>query len=115
MKDLTFATLIAVFEEIFGRTTFWGLLALAALITVLFIWAVLRHGGLLARPFLRAQLWFIPGAIAMVAFVMWMTNSNLTDIGGPIDWFMLLGLGVWGGVGVVMWAYVIRALFVRPA
>jgi hypothetical protein len=30
MKDLTFGTLIAVFEEIFGRGLFWAMVAAAA-------------------------------------------------------------------------------------
>jgi hypothetical protein len=29
MKDLTFGTLIAVFEEIFGRGLFWAMVAAA--------------------------------------------------------------------------------------
>ncbi len=110
MKELTFETLIAVFEEIFGRGVFWGLVLLAAVITVLFIWAVIRDRGVRAAKMLRAQLWFPVGAVAMVWFVLFITNSALRDIGGPIDWLMLLGLGVWGGIGAVMWAYVIGAM-----
>ncbi len=107
MKELTVATLIAVFEEILGRVTFWALVALAAVITVLFLMTLVRERGLLSRSFLRSQMWFPLGAVAMVWFVMRVTNSRLADIGGLIDWFMLLGLGIWGGVGAVMWAYVI--------
>ena len=33
MKDLTFSTLIAVFEEIFGRGLFWVMVSAAAIIT----------------------------------------------------------------------------------
>lgn len=110
MKDLTLETLIAVFEEIFGRGMFWGMVGLAAVITLLFLWAVWRDGGIRSRRMLRSQLWFLPGAVAMVAFVLFVTHSHLTNIGGPIDWFMLLALGVWGGVGAVMWAYVLGAL-----
>ncbi|MBU3028861.1 DUF5368 family protein [Paracoccus marinaquae] len=109
MKDLTFGTLIAVFEEIFGRATFWTMVVLAVLVTLLFVMTLIRERGVMSRSFLLAQLWFPLGAVAMVWFVMWITSSRLGDIGGPIDWIMLLGLGVWGGLGAVMWAYVIGA------
>ena len=33
MKELTLDTMLAVFEEIFGRTLFWSLVAAAAVIT----------------------------------------------------------------------------------
>lgn len=114
MKELTFETLIAVFEEIFGRGVFWALVALAAVITALFLWALIRDRGVRAAKMLRAQLWFPVGAVAMVWFVLWITSSSLGNIGGPIDWLVLLGLGVWGGVGAVMWAYVIGAMTRRP-
>lgn len=113
MKELTFATLIAVFEEIFGRAAFWALVVLAAAITALFVVTLIRERGLLSRSFLRAQMWFPLGAVGMVWLVMRVTNSRLADIGGPIDWIVLLGLGVWGGVGAVMWAYVIGAAIRR--
>ncbi|MCF3973141.1 DUF5368 domain-containing protein [Paracoccus salsus] len=110
MEDLTVETLIAVSEEIFGRLTFWLLVLLALAITGLFLWTLWRDGGVSSRRFLLAQLWFPPGAIAMVGFMLWMTSSRLTDIGGPIDWIALLGLGIWGGVGAVMWAYALGGL-----
>jgi hypothetical protein len=31
------------------------------------------------------------GAVAAVWFVLWITSSGLRDIGGPIDWIVLLG------------------------
>lgn len=113
MKELTLTTLIAVFEEIFGRAVFWALVLLAAAITVLFLMTLIRERGLLSRAFLHAQLWFPVGAVGMIWFVMWITNSRLVDIGGPIDWIMLLALGAWGGVGAVMWVYVIGGVFRR--
>ena len=33
MQELTFTTLVAVLEEIFGRGLFWSMVVLAALVT----------------------------------------------------------------------------------
>ena len=37
MKELTLETLIAVWEEMFGRGLFWTMVALAALMTLAFV------------------------------------------------------------------------------
>ena len=37
MKYLTFGTLIAVFEEIFGRGLFWAMVAAAVLVTLAYL------------------------------------------------------------------------------
>ncbi|MEO2037195.1 MAG: DUF5368 family protein, partial [Martelella sp.] len=42
MKDLTFGTMIAVSQEIFGRTVFWIMVALAALITLTYFYVLIR-------------------------------------------------------------------------
>ena len=56
MKDLTFETLIAVFEEMFGPTVFWLLAAVALVGFVAFATVLLRQGRIRSAPFLRAEL-----------------------------------------------------------
>lgn len=114
MKDLTFGTLLAVFEEIFGAGLFWTMAVLAAVIGVLFLFALVRDRGVEARRFVRAQLAAPIGAVASVVFVMFMTNSGLRDIGGPIDLIVLLMIGVGGAVGATLLAYLVQA-YLRPA
>lgn len=113
MKELTLSTLLAVFEEMFGRALFWGLVAAALLVTVLFVLVLVREHRLESRRFLRAELTAPLGGIAAVAFVFWITNSGPANIGGPIDWVVLAAIALAGGGGLVMASYVLLGLLPR--
>ena len=92
MNDLTFGTLIAVFEEIFGRGLFWAMVAVAVIVTIAYVYVLIRDRAVSWRKFLLAQLSMPLGAIAAVWFVLTVTNSSLADLGlltlcNPIDSF----------------------------
>ncbi|QYK40080.1 MAG: DUF5368 domain-containing protein [Paracoccaceae bacterium] len=110
MKDLTLGTLIAVFEEMFGRGLFWALVAAAVLVTVAFLAVLWRDRGIAARRLVRAELFAPLGAVAGVVFVFWITNSGLRDIGGPIDVVILIAIAAAGAVGLTILAYTAQAL-----
>jgi len=113
MKELTIGTLIAVFEEIFGRGLFWAMVAAAVIVTLAYLFVLIRDRSMSMRKFLLAQLSMPFGAIAAVVFVQVMTNSHLRDIGGPIDVIVLLGVAVLGAVGVAILVYSVQSLFFR--
>ena len=113
MKELTLSTLLAVFEEVFGIGLFWTLVAVAAVITVAFLWVLLRDRRLKAVPLLQAELLAPVGAIASIWFVFAITSSGLKDIGGPIDIIVLLLIGIAGGVGSVILLYVMQSFLTR--
>lgn len=113
MKELSLATFLAVFEEMFGRTLFWGLVAAAVLVTLVFVVVLWRERRLESRRFLRAELSAPLGAIVAVAFVFWITNSGPANIGGPIDWVLLAAIALAGGGGLVMASYVVSGLVPR--
>lgn len=73
MKELTFETLIAVWEEMFGRGLFWAMVVVAALITVAYIYVLIRDRSMSMRKFLLAQLSMPVGAVAAVLFVQKVT------------------------------------------
>lgn len=110
MKDLTFQTLIAVFEEIFGRGLFWVMVAAAVLVTLAYLYVLIRDRSVSWKKFLLAQLSMPVGAIAAVWFVMAMTHSQLSDIGGPVDVIVLLGVAAAGAVGMAILVYTAEAL-----
>ncbi len=110
MEEFSLRTIFAVFEEIFGFALFWGLVALAVIFTAAWIYVLIRDRSLSMRKYLVAQLSMPFGAVAAVAFVLWITNSRLSDIGGPIDWLVLLGVAVLGAVGLSIAVYVIQSL-----
>jgi len=113
MKQLTFETLIAVFEEIFGRGLFWAMVIAALVVTVAYLYVLIRDRALSMHKFLWAQVSMPFGAIAAVVFVQAMTNSHLRDIGGPIDVIVLLGVAVMGAVGAAILVYTAQSLFRR--
>lgn len=115
MKELTFETLIAVFEEMFGRGLFWALVAAAALITVGYLYVLVRDRAVSWRKFLLAQMAMPVGAVGAVLFVQAITNSGFADIGGPVDVVVLLGVAGMGAVGIAILVYTVQSFFRRPS
>lgn len=113
MKDLTFGTLIAVFEEIFGRGVFWAMVAVAGVITLAYFYVLIRDRAVSWRKFLWAQVSMPFGAIAAVLFVQAMTHSGFRDIGGPIDVIVLLMVAVAGAIGLAILVYTLESLLLR--
>lgn len=115
MKELTLETLIAVWEEMFGRGLFWGMVAAAALVTAAYVFVLVRDRKLSMRKFFLAQMSMPAGAIAAVVFVQVITNSGLSDIGGPIDVIVLLGVAATGAVGSAILVYTAQSLLRKQA
>jgi hypothetical protein len=110
MKQLTLETLIAVWEEMFGRSLFWVMLVAAVVITGAYVFVLLRDRELSMRKFFLAQLSMPFGAIAAVLFVQGITSSGFRDIGGPIDVLVLLGVAAAGAVGLAILVYTAQSL-----
>ena len=114
MKELTLGTLIAVFEEIFGRGIFWLLVVVAAITTVAYLFVLIRDKNVSWSKFLLAQLSMPFGAVAAVWFVWTMTDSGLGDVGGPIDLMVLTGVAVLGAIGLAILVYTVQSLLKPP-
>ncbi|GAA6202599.1 DUF5368 domain-containing protein [Aquicoccus sp. SU-CL01552] len=110
MKDLTFGTLIAVFEEIFGRGLFWVMVAAATIVTLAYFFVLIRDRAVSWKKFLWAQLSMPFGALAAVLFVQLMTHSGFGDIGGPVDVIVLLMVAVAGAIGLAILVYTLESL-----
>lgn len=113
MKELTVETLIAVFEEIFGRGLFWAMVLAALVVTGAYLYVLIRDRAMSMRKFLWAQVSMPFGAIAAVLFVQAVTNSHFRDIGGPVDVIVLLGVAAMGAVGAAILVYTAQSLFRR--
>ena len=114
MEEFSLMTMIAVFEEMFGRWLWWALVAVAVVITLAWLYVLIRDRAVSWRKFLLAQLSMPVGAVLAVIFVLWVTNSSLADIGGPIDAIVLLGVAVLGAVGLSILVYVVQSLLKKP-
>lgn len=110
MQDMTFETLLAVFEEIFGSGLFWTMVAVAVVVTLGYLYVLVRDRSVSWRKFLFAQLSMPVGAALAVWFVMVMTKSRLSDIGGPVDIIVLLGIAAAGAVGMAILVYTVESL-----
>ncbi|WP_375569985.1 DUF5368 domain-containing protein [Seohaeicola saemankumensis] len=113
MEQLTFETMIAVFEEIFGRALFWGMVVAAIVVTLAYLYVLIRDRAMSMRKFFLAQLSMPLGAVAAVVFVQVMTNSHLRDIGGPVDVIVLLGVAAMGAIGLAILVYTAQSLVRR--
>jgi uncharacterized membrane protein YhaH (DUF805 family) len=114
MKELTLGTMIAVFEEVFGRGLFWAMVIAAALVTLAYLYVLIRDRAMSMRKFLWAQLSMPFGAVAAVLFVQAVTHSEFRDLGGPIDLIVMLGVATMGAVGLAILVYTAQSL-VRSA
>ena len=110
MQDLTLETLFAVFQEIFGAGLFWIMVIAAALVTLGYLYVLIRDRAVSWKKFLYAQLSMPVGAVLAVWFVMFMTDSRLVDIGGPIDVVVFLGIALVGAVGMAILVYTLESL-----
>lgn len=116
MKELTLGTMIAVFEEIFGAGLFWLMVAAAVLITIGYLYVLIRDRAVSWRKFLLAQLSMPVGAVLAVWFVHYMTNSGFRDIGGPVDLIVVLLIALAGAIGMAILVYTVQSLVTgRPA
>ncbi|MGY6534014.1 MAG: DUF5368 domain-containing protein [Pararhodobacter sp.] len=114
MEEFSLLTFIAVFEEMFGRALWWTLVGLAVVITLAWVYVLVRDRAVSWRKFLLAQLSMPVGAVAAVIFILWITSSGLRDIGGPIDVIVLLGVAVLGAIGLSILVYVAQSLLKKP-
>ena len=113
MKEMTLETLIAVFEEMFGRGLFWAMVVAAVIVTVAYVYVLIRDRAISWRKFLLAQISMPFGAVLAVWFVLTMTQSRVADLGGPLDLIVFLAVAAGGAVGGAVLVYTLHSL-VRP-
>ena len=105
MKELTVSTLLAVFEEMFGRWLFWALVVLAFAVVIALVFVLIRERRLRARRLLLAELIGIAGGIFAVWLVLAVTSSRLSDLGGPIDVIAMVGIWITGALVALIASY----------
>jgi len=110
MEDASIGMFIAVFEEIFGRGLFWGMVAVAVIVTLAYLYVLIRDRAVSWRKFLWAQLAMPFGAVGAVWIVLAVTKSHLRDMGGPVDAIVLLGVAVLGAIGLAILVYTVQSL-----
>ena len=105
MKEMSLATLIAVFQEMLGAW-FWALVLLGAVLVTAFAVILIRDKRLYAARLVRAEVAGALGGLFAAWLALAVTNSSLADAGGPIDWLLYGTLFGIGAVGTAILGYV---------
>lgn len=109
MKEISLATLISVFTEMMGAW-FWVLVAFSIIGLVAILFVLIKERGLKATRFVSSEIvGFFSGFLA-IWIALTVTQSNLSDIGGPIDWVLMVVIYVLGAIGGTIGAYVLQGL-----
>jgi len=86
------------------------LLIVAIIVTIGYVYVLIRDRAVSMKKFLWAQICMPIGAVLAVWFVMASTDSAFIDLGGPIDYVVLLGVAVAGAVGCAILVYTLQSL-----
>jgi hypothetical protein len=108
MKDLDPFVFIAVFQEMLGWL-FWPLVIFIVLGAVAFLAVLIRDRGINARRLVFAELVGVAGGFVGIWLMLAITNSQLKDMGGPIDWLLVAAIWVAGAIGATVVAYIVLA------
>ena len=109
MKDLDPAVFLAVFQEILGPL-FWPLVAIIVLGAIGLLFVLVRDRGIDLRRLVWSQVVGIAGGAFGIWFMLWLTDSRVSDGGGPVDW--LLSAIIWfaGAAGAAILSYIVLGL-----
>jgi len=114
MQEMTWSTMWAVLEEMFGPLLFWVLVAGAVIVTAAWLYVLIRDRAISAHKFFWAQLSMPIGAVLAVWLVFMSTDSGWVDLGGPVDYLVLLGVALLGAVGIGILVYTLQSLIWPP-
>jgi hypothetical protein len=104
MKDLDIGVFVAVFQEMLG-VWLWVGVAAAAVVLLLFLRLLLCERRMLAARLAWAQLFGLAGGVAAILIMQGVTHSSFADIGGPIDWVLVVVIYAVGAVIATIAAY----------
>lgn len=110
MKELDPAVFVTVFQEILGLW-FWPLVAFIILGAIGLLVVLIRDRGISLKRFALAQVVGLGGGAFGIWFMLWLTNSQMSDGGGPVDWLLAVVIWVAGAIGAAIAAYVVLGLF----
>lgn len=103
MNDYQVSMLIGILEIMLG-VLFWPLMIGIVVVTLLFIFLLVKERQVFSRRLLHSEIvgffggWF---ALWMMALL---SESRFTDAGGPIDWLIIVAVYIIGFIGsAILW------------
>jgi O-antigen/teichoic acid export membrane protein len=114
MQNFEPAMFVAVLHEMLGPLL-WVIVAGSVVATLACLWLLIRDRGLVSRRFLGSEFVGIAGGFAAVVVMQVVTQSRLTDVGGPVDWLLIALIWLIGAGGTTVLVYDLRGLWAgRP-
>ncbi len=110
MQELEIGVFVSVFVEMLGPLLFWLLVGAVLVVTLAFVWVLIRDRGLDSKRLVRAQVVGALGGVAAILFMQWITNSGFRDIGGPVDLLLVALIFFLGAIGTAIFAYTVQAV-----
>ena len=99
MKELDLITFFYVFQEMLGAFL-WPLFFIIVFLVLAFLFLLAYEKKIVPCRFKASLIIGVLGAIFGVIFLMNISSSlGLSNIAGPLDWFMLIGTVAGGFVG----------------
>jgi len=81
----------------------------AGIISVGYIYVLIRDRHISWRKFLWAQESMPFGAVAALWFVLAVTDSSIGDMGGSIDLIVFISVAVAGAIGIAVLVYTLKS------
>ncbi len=110
MKQFDPWMMLAVAQEMLGGLL-WPLLFSAFLLGAFLLWLLVRDRGIRRGNARLAGLLALPAGLAAIWLIFVISNSALMDIGGPIDWFVMLLIWSAGAASAALVAYVVLTVW----
>lgn len=114
MQQITWENMIAVLEEMFGVGLLWTLITTIIIVTLAYLYVLIRDRAVSMHKFILAQISMPIGAALAIWFVMFSTDSSWRDMGGPIDYIVLIAIALVGAIGCAILVYTVQSLIKKP-
>lgn len=110
MKELSFLAIISVFQEMLGPLL-WLLLAIIIFGTITFITLLIFEKELKSTRLMRSEAGGIIGGVLALVIMAQVSSSGFTDVGGPVDWFLIASIFGLGFVGATILLYTVAGWY----
>lgn len=112
MNSLEFSMLWAVTQNMLGWA-FYPLLILAVVLTIALFTLLIKEKKIISQRLMHSEIAGIFGGFIGILVMLWLTDSSVSDISGPIDWVVFLGIFVINFVGTAILYYIAKGYFFR--
>lgn len=104
---------LAVLEEVFGHGLFWTMVIAATPVTLVYLYFLVRDSSVNWRKFIWTQLSKPGGSALAVWFVVALSDSQLANLGRPVEVIVFLAVGVLGAIVSAIFVSTVESFSLR--